>query len=110
MGYMRLRLCRCIVQGFSLCAFYLGYYGRDKGLEVCHCTVVGYIEDRRGGGLVDADDALGIAHAYLVLYGAGYCGVDYQLGLHRSAGLTDLLGMGQHTSVNKRTGGCQLAP
>ena len=39
-----------------------------------------------------------------------FSGVDYQLGLHRGAGLTDLLGMGQHTSVNKRTGGCQLAP
>ena len=54
--------------------------------------------------MVNADDALGVLHADLILDRAGNCDVDDVIGLYGCAGLTDLILVGQPAVVNDRTG------
>ena len=65
---------------------------------------MGNIEDWNSSGVVDADDALGVLHADLILNRAGNCDVDDVIGLDGRAGLTDLFLVRQPAVVNDRTG------
>ena len=82
--------------------------GRQDGLEVGHCAVVGDVKDRRGCVVVDADDAFGVLHADLILHGAGDGDVDDHVGLDGGAGLADLSIVRQKSVVDQGAGGGKL--
>src|SRR3954469_19239564 len=58
--------------------------------EIAHQAVVGHLEDRRLGVLVDGDDGLAALHSGEVLDGAGDASRDVELRRHHLAGLADL--------------------
>src|SRR5690606_33787934 len=58
--------------------------------EVADQSVVGDLEDRRIGILVDGDDVAGILHAGQVLDGSGDAAGDIEIGSDHLAGLPDL--------------------
>ena len=58
--------------------------------------------------MVDADDALGVLHADLILHGAGDGDVDDHVGLDGGAGLADLSIVRQKSVVDQGTGGGKL--
>src|ERR1051326_201603 len=63
---------------------------RHRLEEIGHQPVVGDLEDRRLGILVDGDDRLGVLHAGQMLDGSGNADRDVQRGRHHLAGLSDL--------------------
>ena len=79
-------------------------YCRNEAAVIGNSAVVGNIEDGNSCGVVDADDALGVLHADLILNRAGNCNVDNVIGLDGRAGLTDLFLVRQPAIVNDRTG------
>ena len=79
-------------------------YCRNEAAVIRNSAVVGNIEDGNSCGVVDADDALGVLHADLILNRAGNCNVDNVIGLDGRTGLTDLFLVRQPAIVNDRTG------
>src|SRR5262245_56400927 len=73
------------------CLLELDIEFRKDGKKIAYEAVVGDLEDRRVGILVDGDDHLGIFHAGEMLDGAGNADGDIELGRHHLPGLTDLV-------------------
>ena len=73
--------------------------------DVADDAVVGDFEDGGFGISVDGDDGFALVHAGEVLDRAGDADSDVELGLHRLAGLADLLGVGSPACIDDGAGG-----
>ncbi len=94
--------------GTPLSLFDLGHDRRADLEQIALYAVVGHLEDRRLGVLVDRDDRARALHADEMLDRARDAESDVQLGRHRLAGASNLAFHRQPAVVADRPRRCEL--
>src|SRR6478672_453292 len=87
------------------CLFQLGVELWQDGEQIADEAVIGNLEDRGLGILVDGDDDFRIFHAGEMLYGAGNADGDVKLWRHHLAGLADLMIVRHVAGIDGGAGG-----